>query len=170
MECRYSGCEILEALESAHNYNQYLTRLICEASDSRDIVDFGAGNGTFAKRLRDSGCRVLCVEPDSGLRQRLMEEGLEVTADINSLADNSVPFLFSFNVFEHIKDDRSALKQIYQTLQRGGCLLVYVPAFYCLWSSLDDKVCHYRRYTKKTLGRLVRKEGLSIEKLQYADP
>ena len=31
----------------------------------------------------------------------------------------------------------------------GGALLLYVPAFHCLWSTLDDKVCHCRRYAKE---------------------
>jgi len=32
MEGQYSGVDILEALESAHNYNDYLTRLIREST------------------------------------------------------------------------------------------------------------------------------------------
>jgi SAM-dependent methyltransferase len=168
MEEQYSGVDILRALESAHNYNDYLTRLIRESTGSRDLIDFGAGTGTFAKRLREDGCRVLCIEPDFSQRQRLIEAGFEVFPDIDALPDESLPFVFSLNVFEHIEDDQSAVEQIYQKLVPGGVLLLYVPAFHCLWSSLDDKVCHYRRYTKNTLRMLVRPK-FSIEKLQYAD-
>jgi SAM-dependent methyltransferase len=168
MEGQYSGVDILEALESAHNYNDYLTRLIRESSESKHVIDFGAGTGTFAKRLRAEGCRVLCVEPDFSQRERLIEAGLEVLADMGSLPDESLPFVFSLNVFEHIEDDQRAIEQIYQKLAPGGVLLLYVPAFFCLWSTLDDKVCHYRRYTNKTLRRLVSPK-FSIEKLQYVD-
>ena len=45
MEGQYSGVDILEALESAHNYNDYLTRLIRESTESKDLTDFGAGTG-----------------------------------------------------------------------------------------------------------------------------
>ena len=55
MEGQYSGVDILEALESAHNYNDYLTRLIRESTESKDLIDFGAGIGTFSKRLRTAG-------------------------------------------------------------------------------------------------------------------
>jgi SAM-dependent methyltransferase len=168
MEGQYSGVDILEALESAHNYNDYLTRLIRESAESKDLIDFGAGTGTFAKRLREAGCRVLCIEPDFSQRKRLIEAGFEVLPDIDSLPDESLRFLFSLNVFEHIEDDQRVIEQIYQKLAPGGALLLYVPAFHCLWSTLDDKVCHYRRYTKKTLRTLVRPK-FSIEKLQYAD-
>jgi hypothetical protein len=71
-------------------------------------------------------------------------------------------------VFEHIEEDQRAIEHIYQKLAPSGALLLYVPAFHCLWSTLDDKVCHHRRYTKKTLRTLVRLK-FSIEKLQYAD-
>ena len=71
-------------------------------------------------------------------------------------------------MFEHIEDDQRAIEQIYQKLAPEGILLLYVPAFHGLWSTLDDKICHYRRYTKKTLRTLVQPK-FSIEKLQYAE-
>ncbi|HVI80885.1 MAG TPA: methyltransferase domain-containing protein, partial [Candidatus Acidoferrum sp.] len=74
------------------------------------MIDYGAGTGTFAKRLRQEGFRVLCIEPDLSQRQHLIETGFEVLADINSLEDESVPFIFSLNVFEHIEDDQRAIE------------------------------------------------------------
>jgi SAM-dependent methyltransferase len=168
MEGQYSGVDILEALTSAHNYNDYLTRLVRESTESKDLIDFGAGTGTFAKRLREEGYRVLCIEPDVSQRERLIKEGFEALQDIDSLRDESFAFVFSLNVFEHIEDHQRALDQIYQKLVPGGGLLLYVPAFHCLWTTLDDKVCHCRRYTKKTLRMLVQPR-FSVEKLQYAD-
>jgi SAM-dependent methyltransferase len=168
MEEQYSGVDILEALESAYNYNDYLTRLIRESTASNDLIDFGAGTGTFAKRLREEGCRVLCIEPDFSQREGLIKAGFEAFPHIDALPDESLPFVFSLNVFEHIEDDQRAIEQIYQKLAPEGVLLLYVPAFHCLWSTLDDKICHYRRYTKKTLRMLVRPR-FAIEKLQYAD-
>ena len=44
MEGQYSGVDILEALESAHNYNDDLIRVIRESTESRDLIDFGAAS------------------------------------------------------------------------------------------------------------------------------
>ena len=77
MEGQYSGVDILEALESAHNYNDYITRLVRESTESKDLIDFGAGIGTFSKRLRTAGYRVTCIEPDPLQRQRLEEQGFD---------------------------------------------------------------------------------------------
>ncbi len=169
MEERYSGVDVLEALESAHNYNDYLTRLIRESTESKNLIDFGAGIGTFSKRLRTAGYQVKCIEPDPVQRQILEEQGFDTLANITSVPDDSVAFVFSLNVFEHIQDDSVALREIRQKLKPGGTLLIYVPAFACLWTSLDEKLCHHRRYTKKTLRRLVEQEGFVIEDARYAD-
>src|SRR6478672_5928296 len=167
MEEGYSGVDVLEALEGAHNYNDYLTRLICESTESKDLIDFGAGIGTFSKRLRTAGYQVKCIEPDPVQRQILEEQGFDTLANITSVPGDSVAFVFSLNVFEHIQDDSVALREIRQKLKPGGTLLIYVPAFACLWTSLDEKLCHHRRYTKKTLRRLVEQEGFAIEHVRY---
>jgi SAM-dependent methyltransferase len=169
MEGQYSGVDILEALESAHNYNDYLTRLIRESTESTDLIDFGAGIGTFSKRLRTAGYHVKCIEPDPVQRQRLEEQGFDTLENITSVPDESASFIFSLNVFEHIEHDSVAIREVRQKLKPGGTLLIYVPAFACLWTSLDEKLCHYRRYTKTTLRRLVEQEGLAIERARYAD-
>ena len=169
MEGQYSGVDILEALESAHNYNDYLTRLIPESTESRDLIDFGAGIGTFSKRLRNAGYDVTCIEPDAAQRQRLEEQGFKTLETITVLADNSASFIFSLNFFEHIEHDTIAIRHVGQKLKPGGALLIYVPAFECLWTSLDEKLYHYRRYTKTTLRRLVEQEGLAVEQVRYAD-
>src|SRR6476619_6852597 len=134
MEAQYSGVEILEALQVARNYNEYLSNLVRRASPAKQLVDFGAGRGLFAKSLRDSGRQVICIEPDSFQRRELISEGFEAFATLDSLPDNSVELLFSLNVFEHIEDDRKAMGQVYQKLQPGGVLVIYIPAFNCLWS------------------------------------
>ena len=169
MEGQYSGVDVLEALENAHNYNDFLTRLIRESTESKDLTDFGAGLGTFSKRLRTAGYQVTCIEPDPLQRERLEEQGFDTFASITSVPDDSVSFIFSLNVFEHIEHGSIEIREVRQKLKPGGALLIYVPAFECLWTSLDDKVCHYRRYTKSTLRRLVEQEGFAIEHVRYAD-
>ena len=127
MERQYSGVDILEALESAHNYNDYLTRLIRESTESKDLIDFGAGIGTFSKRLRTAGYHVKCIEPDPVQRQKLLEEGFDTLDNITSIPDDSASFIFSLNVFEHIEHDTIAIRQVGQKLKPGGALLMSPP-------------------------------------------
>lgn len=169
-EPSYTGVEILETLTSARNYNALLIDLILRAGKgSRRLVDFGAGIGTFSQLLRDRNFAITCVEPDPFLADMLTSEGFTTYRDVEAIEDDSVDFFFTLNVMEHIKDDAAALEALSRKLKRGGRLLVYVPAFTCLWTSLDEKVVHYRRYRRRGLEELVRTAGLTVFQSRYVD-
>lgn len=166
----YAGLEILETLQEAYNYNRYLTDF-CEkgAGETRDALDFGAGIGTFSDLVRQRGYRVRCVEADPYLAEHLREKGYETFADLADLPDESVDYAFSLNVFEHIENDRSVLRALAAKLRAGGRLMIYVPAFESLWTELDDRIHHFRRYTRASLQDLIASAGLQTEECQYAD-
>jgi len=83
--------------------------------------------------------------------------------------DGSFEFIFALNVLEHIEDDRTVLRLLGAKLEKNGRLLIYVPAFRCLWTSLDEKVKHCRRYRRANLERLTQSAGLSVRKSRYVD-
>lgn len=169
-ELGYTGLDILQALENATNYNALLTHLIRESSQGRKpMLDFGAGVGTFAKLLRSDGVEVTCLEPDPYLAGQLSREGFSTLTSLDQLTDNSFDFVFTLNVLEHIEDDAIVLQVLGQKLKAGGRLLIYVPAFQCLWTSLDDKVKHYRRYRRHGLEQLGKSAGLRVRKSSYVD-
>jgi len=62
----------------------------------------------------------------------------------------------SFDVFEHIKNDKKAVLEAHRVLKKGGLLLLMVPAFNFLFSAHDKALLHYRRYSKKKLYELLR--------------
>ena len=70
---------------------------------------------------------------------------------------------------KHVEDDQTSLCRLAAKLARGGRLLIYVPAFQCLWTSLDERVKHYRRYRRRELERLARSAGLTVWKTRYVD-
>jgi hypothetical protein len=61
------------------------------------------------------------------------------------------------------------LQEIHTKIKPGGRLLIYVPAFQCLFSGMDHKVGHWRRYTKRTLVLLVKAAGFEVERASYVD-
>jgi putative flippase GtrA/SAM-dependent methyltransferase len=165
----YSGRDNLEAMEHARNYNDYLLGLLRRYATSGRILDFGAGTGTFARQLAGAGCDVVCVEPDGGLRARLEARGLVAVASLADVPPDSIDFIYSFNVLEHIEDDRSALAALRDRLKPGGRLLLYVPAFELLFSAMDRKVGHFRRYRRRDLAGKLAAAGLEVSVARYAD-
>ena len=112
---------------------------------------------------------VTCVEPDDHLRQVLAHKGLTAVADIRAVATDSIDYLYTLNVLEHIEDDQGALNELARVLRPGGRLLVYVPAFQVLFTSMDRKVGHHRRYRLGGLTDKIRAAGFSVREARYAD-
>jgi SAM-dependent methyltransferase len=169
-QATYTGLDVLQALDRAANYNSLLLDLILQSAQGRQrMLDFGAGIGTFSKLLRRKEVNVICVEPDLYLADGLIRDGFLTVKGLNEVPDDSFEFIFALNVLEHIEDDQVALCNLSAKLQKGGRLLVYVPAFKCLWTSMDDKLKHFRRYRRADLEQLARSSGLSVWKTRYAD-
>jgi SAM-dependent methyltransferase len=166
----YTGVENLEVMADAVNYNRFLTDLVLSGIKSGTrIVDFGAGAGTFAKPVSAAGFDVVCVEPDETLRSLLVERHLTCVADVSSIPSGSADYAYSLNVLEHIEDDAAALKELFRILRPGGRLLIYVPAFQALFSSMDRKVGHFRRYRLRHLCGIISCAGFDVLQKTYAD-
>ncbi len=69
-----------------------------------------------------------------------------------------------FDVLEHIEDDEVVLGQIYNSLVRGGIVLITVPQHRWLWSAADEAACHVRRYSASELEDKVRAAGFEISR------
>lgn len=166
----YSGVDTLEVMEEALNYNAFLQNLVTARARPGDhILDFGAGSGMMARPLTAAGYDVRCVEPDDGLRPRLQANGIEAHAAIDAIPAESLDLIYTVNVLEHIPDDRGAVAALRERLKPGGRLIVYVPAFPILYTSMDRKVGHVRRYRRGGLIALLEQADLTVERVAYQD-
>jgi len=166
----YSGSENLEVMAEAVNYNRFLSALVKRhASGAKTCLDFGAGIGTFAKTLRQDDVVIHCVEPDSSQAQRLLEERFIVYPSLEDCPLDSFDYVYSLNVLEHIENDVEALKALHSRLRPGGRLLIYVPAFPSLYSSMDKMVGHFRRYRSAELNEILSRAGFTVTDVRYCD-
>lgn len=167
-ETAYTGIDNLEFMAGAKNYNAFLLSLVVDGVDETvEFTDFGAGSGTFARMLDKRGVSVRCVEPDATLAGRLSEIGLSVNASLEEIGP--IEYLYSLNVLEHIEDDRLTVCEIFDRMNAGGKVFFYVPAFMVLYTSMDRKVGHFRRYTRKQLARMFSHAGFVVDDVRYAD-
>jgi len=167
---QYVGTGNLEVMADAINYNNFLVELVLKHAKAGDrILDFGAGIGTFSRRISERGHDVTCVEPDPDQAAVIAESGLSVHNSLDQIADESLDYLYMLNVLEHVEHDVALLREIHRKLKPGGRLLIYVPAFNVLFSSMDREVGHYRRYTRSSLASAARLAGFSINRTRYCD-
>lgn len=166
----YNGTDNLEIMSCAVNYNNYLMGLIlAHLRPEVKVLDIGAGIGTFAKRIHDEGYDIHCFEPDLEQSEVIKANGLPVSRFADEVETSTIDFSYSLNVLEHIEDDVGALRQWLLLLKPGGKMLIYVPAFQVLYSSMDRKVGHFRRYKKNELMDKAKIAGFEVVKAEYAD-
>jgi SAM-dependent methyltransferase len=168
----YTGADELEVMTEAVNYNRFLCDAVLEVVRPGDrVLDFGAGPGTFAEMMADRGVTPDCLEPDQRQQRALESKGFRVLdAATWTRRSGTYDVVYLLNVLEHIKNDQEAAEQIADLLAPGGRLVIYVPAFESLFTALDRKVEHFRRYRRPQLVRIVRNAGLRVEHAYYCDP
>lgn len=162
----YTGVPLLESLECAVNYNGHIADIVAQSFSTKNVVDYGAGTGTFARLLQKRDFNVTCVEPDVHLNQQLQQSGFKTQTQLAHLTP-PIEGLYSINVLEHIYDDVAAVAEMHQRLAPHGTVVIYVPAFNHLYSSVDKKIGHHRRYTLRTLSALFK--DFKILRLEYVD-
>jgi SAM-dependent methyltransferase len=164
----------LENLDDAGNYASWIIDQI-EPFLGSAILEIGAGHGTFTDRLRHHG-HVVASEPSPRAAARLRERFAgddRVTVDeafAQAIAmQRSFDTAVSINVMEHIDDDQAVVDALGQAIAPGGRLIIFVPAFECLYSRFDRDIGHVRRYQRRELETMVTRGGFDVELLRYVN-
>jgi SAM-dependent methyltransferase len=140
----------------------------------QSVIVVGSGSGEFAALLAGRGARVLAVDIDEESvalsRQTAERFGVEVATEVSRIEDIDVARRFDLvvatDVIEHVEDDGLALAKLVALTEPGGRLLITVPALTWLFGYHDEMLGHYRRYDRRSLGRLLA-GSVRIERLRY---
>jgi SAM-dependent methyltransferase len=143
------------------------------------VAEIGAGIGNFSSLLLKKGVKQLVAfEPSENMYHRLEQRlavypGVEVIQGFfkDSLSEYKGYFdsVVYVNVLEHVEDDKEEMSCVVSSLKKNGFVCIFVPALSWLYSHLDKKLNHYRRYHKKDIIRLFQGAGLEIVKVRYFD-
>jgi hypothetical protein len=83
------------------------------------------------------------------------------------LNDFKVDTVVCLNVLEHIEDDQSVLRRLYEAVPSGCKVVFLVPFNPKLYSRFDKEIGHFRRYSKAELEEKMRTAGLKVERQFY---
>tara|TARA_B100000035_G_scaffold4182_2_gene3768 strand:+ start:15319 stop:16032 length:714 start_codon:yes stop_codon:yes gene_type:complete len=168
----YSGKKELENSDKfLKNYNLEVVKIFFNHFESKGskILDFGAGIGTLSILYEKmSGIKPVCVEIDLENRKFLKSKGFLVFKSIFN-SKNNFDAVFSSNVLEHIENDQKTLDDIYKKLNKDGLLFLFLPAFEILYSDMDKKVGHFRRYSMQDIKKKLEKAKFKIVSSSYLD-
>jgi SAM-dependent methyltransferase len=150
--------------------NQCLVTVVKNHPPAGLIYDLGGGNGFVTAAFESAGCGAVLLEPGAGARngrKRGVERIIQSTVDEAGLESGSMPAAGAFDVIEHIEEEDSFLSKIHEQLEPGGRFYITVPAYPALWSQEDCSAGHYRRYTARTLRRVLEQNGFQVEFVSY---
>jgi SAM-dependent methyltransferase len=124
-----------------------------------DVLEVGCGEGRGIDLLLPGITSYTAIDKIAPVIDKLQEkypQGRFLSGNIpplSSFADNSFDSVVSFQVIEHIQDDRLFLKEIHRVLKPGGIALLTTPN---RPYSLSRNPWHIREYTAQELTNLAK--------------
>jgi SAM-dependent methyltransferase len=169
------GSHILHSLEKAQNFNRWMAEAI-EPHVGARVLEIGAGIGNITTWLlprdfylaSDINPHYLDYLKNLSLGKPYLQVARIDLEDSRCFEPWRGKFdtAVCLNVLEHVRDPLLALRNMYDALEPGGRLVLYVPQGQQLYSSLDEVLGHRCRYSKEMLSEELRSIGFELETLR----
>lgn len=174
MKSTYKGTTTLEVLEGAENYNKWIADSV-KRYMTGPVLEIGAGTGNISQYFIKVTNFVI-TDTDQVLVKTLktrFEKFKRVTVQSLDISKprgfnkHSFSTVFAVNVFEHIKDDTTAMRNTHSLLNKNGKFILLVPAKRFAYTKLDKNLGHFRRYEKDELRDKLEQTGFVVEKVYF---
>lgn len=161
----------LESLSLAKNYQRWMYEAVAPfLGDS--ILELGAGIGNLSQWLPVRNALILSelesryieiLRKKPGLHSpkvRILQINLDSPIS-SQLRDSGIDTIVSFNVMEHVENDRASFEDQVLLLKNSGHpgpkrIVTFAPAMPVAFGELDRKFRHFRRYRAADFHRIFR--------------
>ncbi|MBS0546242.1 MAG: class I SAM-dependent methyltransferase [Proteobacteria bacterium] len=136
---------------------------------TKRVLDIGCGTGYVTERCIEElpdACFYATDTSSQGLQ--MAERALKDKAFLIHLDAKNLPFretfdlITTFDVLEHIDDDRAVLAETLRALKPGGGVLHFVPQHPAFYSPADRDSRHFRRYGRTELQSKLEEAGFKV--------
>ena len=167
------GSEILARLRRAPRFTRWMADTVRSHVGDR-VLEIGAGIGNLTLNLIprtlywSSDINSLYLHELRRLehtRPYLRTSAVDLTCGESFPKNREFDTVICLNVLEHVEDDLTALRNIWDALEFGGRAIVLVPQGQRLYGSLDRVLGHFRRYNREQLVALGESAGFRVEEI-----
>jgi 2-polyprenyl-3-methyl-5-hydroxy-6-metoxy-1,4-benzoquinol methylase len=169
---RYDSDELEKYYRWFEGWIRFLERHISTLrnSEGKRALEIGCSIGAFAKILKERGFDVIATDVSPFIvqkAQRLQKDVKFLVVDVEKEigVKSNVDYIFAFEVLEHLKDPKRALKNLRGKLNNNGVLIFSTP--FPSKQSLADPT-HINVHEPDWWLRMGKKVGFSKTKFVYA--
>lgn len=169
------GAAILDTLAHTPRFNRWMAQTVLPYVGSR-VLEIGSGIGNLTQHLSKGRKQYFATDLDEEHMARLRTRfqyrpNLSISrCDLENPADfegfrSGVDTVVCLNVLEHVANDATGLRNIYDALQPGGRAIVLVPEGQSIYGTLDEVLGHFRRYSEDELRTKMEAAGFGVERV-----
>ena len=136
------------------NISEYYGKKISLSDEKKQFLDLGCGDQHLRKSVEDRNMNYL---------------GLDIT-DVNfefdklPLENNSIDFIVSLAVIEHISNPDNYLSEIYRVMKPGGIVYISTPNLHYSYKAFYNDPTHVKPYNPSTLETILTMYGFNNPK------
>jgi SAM-dependent methyltransferase len=125
---------------------------------SGTVLEIGSGEGFGITELAPQTEHYIAVDKYNTSISKELQANNKITfiqtevPPLKEIEDNSVDFVVSFQVIEHIKDDERFLQEIHRVLKPGGKAIITTPN---ILMSITRSPWHIREYTPEQMEEIL---------------
>tara|TARA_Y100001954_G_scaffold223961_1_gene262898 strand:- start:3667 stop:4446 length:780 start_codon:yes stop_codon:yes gene_type:complete len=129
------------------------------------VLEIGSGEGYGIIELADKAQKYIAIDKydspiENGLKEANNIEFHKMNVPPLKFDDNSIDFVVTFQVIEHIKDDEKFVQEIHRVLKPGGKLILTTPN---ILMSLSRNPWHIREYNPSEMKDVLKTSFSSIK-------
>jgi len=133
---------------------------------SGTVLEIGSGEGYGITELALKSEKYIAIDKfvpsiSQNLKNENNVEFIQMNVPpLNKIADNSVDFVVSFQVIEHIQNDEKFVEEIFRVLKKDGKMILTTPN---ILMSLSRNPWHFREYTPFEINEILKTSFTNIE-------
>ena len=141
-------------------------------TESKNILDVGAGTGDFLKICANNNWNVSGVEPSSDARNIAKEKNVFLNDELFDIKDKKFDVITLWHVLEHVEKLSEYILKLNELLTENGRLIIAVPnykshdaEYYKEYWAAFDVPRHLWHFSQTSIKKIFSEDNLIVEKV-----